>query len=130
MTTDSHWRKRARANLEGAGQLLSDANFEIPATSRNYYALFQAIIAVLTNGGRRPSDFKKDATWWRHEIVENNLKALPDLRRCSPDIRMLFKRLRARRETADYGPDFPNHDDVREDHGALRPMLARLGINS
>ena len=102
--------------------------FPTAAASRAYYALFQAVIAEFVAEGKSPLSFSAEAQRWRHDIVSGNLRGAIKLLSCK-DIKQTYKRLRASRETADYGPGSVDESDVRKNLADLRATLLHCGIS-
>ena len=93
-------RHKARDNLR-AGEALAALGLVDPATSRYYYAMYQAAVHTLTRRGWTPGRLHSGAVDWSHVVVMNNASLL---RGRSTD-RSLFDSMRRLRTKADY------HDD-------------------
>ena len=91
-------KRKARRTREVALLLLARAHDD-DAASRLYFAFLQAAVHCLEKTGRRPSDFRRDATWWGYRMLVD----LVPLLRGRYDDAHLFLRIRALRIQADYG---------------------------
>ncbi|HKB16462.1 MAG TPA: HEPN domain-containing protein [Planctomycetota bacterium] len=108
---------KARRTLKIALHLLEIGAFD-DAASRMYYAAFQAAVETLRRQGRSPSDFRKGAKDWDHEMVGRNAALVRGLAQDGD----LLRRLRELRERADY------HERavMRRDLEFLRPDVVRF----
>jgi uncharacterized protein (UPF0332 family) len=88
---------KARRTLRIALHLLEIGALD-DAASRMYYAVFQAAVETLRRQGRSPSDLRKGAKDWDHEMVGRNAAFVRG--RAEDD--NLLRRLRELRERADY----------------------------
>ncbi|MCI0588872.1 MAG: hypothetical protein L0323_18785 [Planctomycetes bacterium] len=88
-------RWKALRSLE-AGYLLLEEGLPDDATSRHYYALFQAGVYGLEARARQPREFR--STYWDHLTVARCAVLL----RGRPEDIDLFDRARALRQNADY----------------------------
>lgn len=88
---------KARRTLKIALHLLEIGALD-DAASRMYYAAFQAAVEALRCQGRAPSDFRRGAEDWDHEMVGRNASLV----RGRPEDAILLRRLRDLRERADY----------------------------
>ena len=102
-------REKAKINLRVARDLAESGLFD-PAATRMYYALYQAFVFRLADRGLRPQALKSGATWWEHDMVQNNSKAA---RGRSSD-RLLFEKARILRVQADYKPRFVDPGETRD----------------
>src|SRR5262245_6788323 len=93
-------RHKARDNLR-AGEALAALGLVDPATSRYYYAMYQAAVHTLTKRGWTPGRLQSGAVDWAHVVVMNNASLL----RGRPGDRALFDHIRRLRMTADYDDD-------------------------
>jgi uncharacterized protein (UPF0332 family) len=91
-------RHKARDNLR-AGEALAALGLVDPATSRYYYAMYQAAVHALTRKGWTPGRLQSGAVDWSHVVVMNNAYLL----RGRADDRRLFATMRDLRMQADYG---------------------------
>ncbi|MGH7151035.1 MAG: hypothetical protein ACREIU_10070 [Planctomycetota bacterium] len=88
------------------------------AASRMYYAAFQTAVDALRGQGRRPSDFRRGAKDWDHEMVVRNARRVRGL----AEDAILLRRLRALRERADY----QERPVLRSEVEFLRPDAMRF----
>ena len=108
-------RHKAKDNLR-AGEALAALGLVDPATSRYYYAMYQAAVHALTRRGWTPGRLQSGAIDWSHVVVKNNASLLRGRR----SDRFLFEEMRDLRMQADYDDESvtPAHlaelvDDVR-----------------
>jgi len=90
-------KDKSARNLQ-AGEILVAAGLVDPATSRYYYAMFQAAVHRLTALGWTPGRLERGAVRWTHTMVANNA-LLVRKRRSDRD---LYAAMRSMRERADY----------------------------
>lgn len=92
------YRNKAAESLMGAERELADARFN-NATSRAYYAAFQAAIAALLDEGVRARDGR-----WAHTFVQAEFvgRLINRRRRYPPEIRDTLSWLLRLRHRADY----------------------------
>jgi len=109
-------RHKARDNLR-AGEALAALGLVDPATSRYYYAMYQAAVHTMTRKGWTPGRLQSGAVDWSHVVVMHNASLLRGRR----SDRALFESLRFMRTRADYSDDsvLPGElaavvDDVRK----------------
>ena len=93
-------RHKARDNLR-AGEALAALGLIDPATSRYYYAMYQAAVHALTRRGWTPGRLQSGAVDWSHVVVMNNASLLRGRR----SDRFLFEQMRDMRHQADYDDD-------------------------
>lgn len=93
-------RHKARDNLR-AGEALAALGLVDPATSRYYYAMYQAAVHALTRKGWTPGRLQSGAIDWAHVVVMNNALLLRGQRAD----RHLFEVMRDLRRQADYGDE-------------------------
>ncbi len=63
--------EKALKTLDSANHLFS-AGYIDSATSRFYYAAYQAVVYRLGKNGLRYSDLSDDVTYWKHSLVIDN----------------------------------------------------------
>lgn len=109
-------RHKAKDNLR-AGEALAALGLVDPATSRYYYAMYQAAVHALTRRGWTPGRLQSGAVDWSHVVVMHNASLLRGRR----TDRFLFEAMRDLRVQADYRDKSVDHaqladkvDDVRE----------------
>jgi len=107
-------KDKSARNLQ-AGEILVAAGLVDPATSRCYYAMFQAAVHRLTALGWTPARLERGAVRWTHAMVANNV-LLVRRRRSDRD---LFAEVRTLREEADY-------QDLSVDHRRLAGHVAAV----
>jgi uncharacterized protein (UPF0332 family) len=93
-------RHKARDNLR-AGEALAALGLVDPATSRYYYAMYQAAVHTLTRRGWTPGRLESGAIEWSHVVVMRNASLLRGQRAD----RSLFGTMRDLRMQADYDDD-------------------------
>ncbi len=93
-------RDKARDNLR-AGEALAALRLVDPATSRYYYAMYQAAVHALTRKGWTPGRLQSGALDWAHVVVMNNASLLRGRR----SVRSLFDAMRELRMQADYSDE-------------------------
>jgi len=93
-------KEKALENL-AAGETLLAAGHMNAATSRYYYAMYQAAVVALSATGLRPEKVRSGAVDWDHSMVENNTF------RCRGNWRdrALYVAMRRLRGQADYDDD-------------------------
>ena len=106
-------RHKARDNLR-AGEALAALGLVDPATSRYYYAMYQAAVHTLTRRGWTPGRLQSGAVDWSHVVVMNNASLLRGRR----SDRSLFDEVRELRMKADY------------DDGAVRPEQLAAAVDA
>jgi len=121
------WHDLGESNARGAALLSRDSVASRASVSRAYYAVYHEITHQLVGQGQTTFGKFRDGRDRKnppHEKVarfaENDLKALNQFQR--KELGRLARRLRIRREDADYRPGMAV--DSRAAHEALRDMSA------
>src|SRR5215510_7271631 len=114
-------RHKARDNLR-AGEALAALGLVDPATSRYYYAMYQAAVHTLTRRGWTPGRLQSGAVEWAHVLVMNNASLLRGRR----SDRLLFETMRNLRTQADYHDDAVVPSDLAEAVAEVRVLVEEL----
>lgn len=138
MSANPEWRKLAVANQLAANALLRSGFMDrhLPAASRNYYALYQAIIAELQQS---PADYaalwvdsKEDKTRKiPHKQLQANVMRLRSRGYSQRDAELIKETLTALSESrvcADYGTEPLKQGDVESEHEELKTVLQLLRV--
>lgn len=100
-------KDKATQNLEASRLLVKNGLLD-PAMSRLYYALFQAGVHALEKQGKKPDDFTRDATQWKHGWLGSNAF----LCRGRKADKSMFRMACSLRERADYREQRVLRDEV------------------
>jgi hypothetical protein len=114
-------KDKARINLK-AGEALAVLGLTDPATSRYYYALYQAAVHALTRHGWTPDRLRSGAVQWSHDMVMNNASLV---RGRSSD-RALVGRVRDLRIAADYGDRVVEPHRLAAEAGDVRRFVEEV----
>jgi hypothetical protein len=114
-------RHKARDNLR-AGEALAALGLVDPATSRYYYAMYQAAVHRLTRRGWTPGRLQSGAVEWSHVVVMNNASLLRGRR----GDRALFDAMRQLRMKADYDDDALPPESLAGAVHAVRDFVEEL----
>lgn len=138
--TSSGWKRRARENLRASEVLTSPELLEElavqsvqslwnSATSRLYYALFEAVVGrfVERQPPLTPKDIHCPSERWQHDSVQSAcMGTLKDRQ-----LGIVFRLAMALRERADYDPTSPvSAGEFREIETKVKPELRKLGVIS
>src|SRR5512138_1571990 len=114
-------RHKARDNLR-AGEALAALGLVDPATSRYYYAMYQAAVHALTRRGWTPGRLQSGAVDWSHVVVMHNASLLRGRR----FDRFLFDSMRELRTQADYGDDSVDPAQLADKVDEVREFVEEL----
>lgn len=114
-------RHKARDNLR-AGEALAAFGLIDSATSRYYYAMYQAAVHALTRKGWTPERLQSGAIDWAHVVVMNNASLL----RGEPSDRALIGTMRRLRMLADYGSDTVDRTELAVLVDPIRDLVEDL----
>ena len=114
-------KDKALENL-AAGESLLAAGHVNAATTRLYYAMYQAAVHRLTLKGHRPGTIRSGAVDWDHSMVENNVFMCRRDRRDRP----LYAVMRRLRGQADYDDGSVERCRLDERREAIRDFVEEL----
>src|SRR5262245_53166379 len=114
-------RHKAKDNLR-AGEALAALGLVDPATSRYYYAMYQAAVHTLMRRGWTPGRLQSGAVDWSHVVVMSNASLLRGRR----GDRALFDALRRLRMTADHDDDAVPPEELARAVDAVRDFVEEL----
>lgn len=114
-------RDKSVENL-AAGELLFERGHVNAATSRFYYAMYQAAVSGLDRAGYVAGRIRSGALEWDHSMVENNIAVC----RTSREDRLLFMRMRKLRTRADYRDDAVLSGELEDEVGAVRRFVREV----
>jgi hypothetical protein len=111
-------KDKAAKNLQ-AGETLAALGLVDPATTRYYYALYQAAVHRLTQRGWTPARVRSGAVEWDHSMVLNNVVHARGRR----SDRVLYESMRELRGIADYHIDFVEPGELAVWVAAVREFV-------
>ena len=114
-------KDKAARNLQ-AGEALAALGLVDPATTRYYYALYQAAVHGLTRLGFAPSRVRSGAVEWDHSMVMNNVSLVRGRR----SDRELYRSMREMRRDADYRDDAVDPAELAAQVAAVRDFVEEV----
>lgn len=144
MPMPKDWKTRSRWNARASQVLLSamasqDEGVWRAAASRNYFSLYQAVVALLLEAGVPVEDLRgkdhngKEKSYPGHRIVLKKASELANAgagysRADVTELQVALGDMMERRAMADYGPGHPTKSEVLKDLQQLERLLGWMNV--